>query len=184
MGDSWVARPEKSSYTVHFPSALISMSTVKAPPMSRLGVNRWGEEEKQGQSQSRKLFCAIKLSLKSDLYTDSKGKTFISSVCLGGAGGVMLCSGLKPVSAGVDQVVRCVCAQWKVSEGFSSSQCWLKVIPSGSPSWKVSYHHWGPTWAVLAWIRRSNRILRGGRGIKGDSSCSQSISQMSFLSML
>lgn len=45
-GESGVGWPEKSSYTVHFPAVLISMSTVRAPPMSHLGVRR-GEEQEQ-----------------------------------------------------------------------------------------------------------------------------------------
>ncbi len=42
---------KKSSYTVHFPCALIGMSTVKAPPMRRLGAGRRGEE--RGRARQR-----------------------------------------------------------------------------------------------------------------------------------
>lgn len=56
-GDSGVGWPEKSSYTVHFTPALISMSTVKAPPMSRLGVDRRRDEG--GQSQLRPCYQTV-----------------------------------------------------------------------------------------------------------------------------
>lgn len=81
MGIQRVGWPENSSYTVHFPSALISMSTVKVPPMSRWGVDRRGKE--WGQRQSKRLSCAVKMPLKSDLYTSQNAKTvFMSSMCL------------------------------------------------------------------------------------------------------
>ena len=73
------------------PSALISMSTVKAPPMSRSE----GGCERRGTAtviQGRLFSCAVKPLLKIDLYTGQKAG-FISSVCSEGGGGVVvLCS--------------------------------------------------------------------------------------------
>lgn len=88
--------------------------------MSHLGVDRRGEE--QGQSQSRKLFCAIKLTLNPDPNAGQKGKTtFNRSVRLVVVEGLSFCS-CAQTSIHISMwhecgaIVCCVCIEWKLSE--------------------------------------------------------------------
>lgn len=122
-GESGFGWPEKSSYTVHFPCALIGMSTVKAPPMSRLGGGG-----RRGGGVVQSLSCAIKMTvpLKSDLYSGQRGEaTFTSSMCsvVGDWSWHALILIYMVCDMSVQWFVCCVwvCAGWKLSERLCKS---------------------------------------------------------------
>lgn len=125
-GNSEVGWPEKSSYTVHFPSVLISMSSVKAPPMRHLVGDRGSEEP--GFFFLFSFLCHQTVTKTWPLHR-SRGEDCIYSLKLGGRGRLR-CSTRSLNRGFVSQVWQ---FEEKLSAIFIIVKCWLKVIPFGRP---------------------------------------------------
>lgn len=85
-----VGWPEKSSYTVHFPSVLISMSTVKAPPMRRSGGNKRRGKE-QGAEPVKEAFLCHQAATKAWPLHQSRREVCIYRRQAFGNGGLSCC---------------------------------------------------------------------------------------------
>lgn len=131
------------------PSALISMSTVKLPPMSRLG-----EERKRGRAIQGSFFLCHQTATKIWPLHRSTGKTaFISSVWLT-AGGCHV--GLKL------SMYLCVL----LTEGNFFREHSIESLISSQSLRCTQYRlilTQSSIWAVFEWIKRSIRILRERR---------------------